>query len=243
MIGDRISHYKITAKVGEGGMGIVYRAEDSKLGRQVALKFLPEEMLKNKLALERFLREARTAAAISHPHICTIYEIGEHEGRPFIAMEYLEGEPLSSRIEKSALPVDMVLEIGAANGARLAKISERFEARAVAVEPSAEAIQDGRVRFPDVKFVKAKASAIPLQEMFDLIIINFVLHWVDRRNLLRSMAEIDRLLKDGGYLIIGDFLPSNLTKVRYHHVKNQEIYTYKQNYAATFLASGPQFLL
>jgi tRNA A-37 threonylcarbamoyl transferase component Bud32/tetratricopeptide (TPR) repeat protein len=125
LIGDMISHYKVTEKIGEGGMGIVYRAEDIKLGRRVALKFLPEEMLKNKMALERFLREARTAAAISHPHICTIYEIGEHEGRPFIAMEYIEGEPLSTRIEKNALPVDMVLEIGGALADALMTAHER----------------------------------------------------------------------------------------------------------------------
>ena len=74
--------------------------------------------------------------------------------------------------------------------------------------------------------------------MFDLVIINFVFNWIDRSNLLRSVAEIDRLLVDGGFLIIGDFLPSNLTKVRYHHLPEKEVYTYKQNYAATFLASG-----
>jgi len=77
-----------------------------------------------------------------------------------------------------------------------------------------------------------------LRGSFDLIIVNFVFHWIDRANLLRSMAEIDRLLEDSGYLIIGDFLPSNLTKVQYHHMEDPKIYTYKQNYAATFTASG-----
>ena len=131
-----------------------------------------------------------------------------------------------------------VLEVGAANGYRLAAISERYGARVVAVEPSVEAIVDGKSRFPYVEFVRGGASAIPLQELFDLIIVNFVFHWIDRTNLLRSVAEIDRLLMDGGFLIIGDFFPSNLMKVRYHHLPDQKAYTYKQDYAATFMASG-----
>ena len=141
-------------------------------------------------------------------------------------------------IELYHLRPHSVLEVGAANGYRLAAISERYGARVMAVEPSVEAIVDGMSRFPDVEFVRGGASAIPLQELFDLIIVNFVFHWIDRTNLLRSVAEIDRLLVDGGFLIIGDFHPSNLIKVRYHHLTEQEVYTYKQNYAGTFLASG-----
>jgi len=140
-------------------------------------------------------------------------------------------------IELYYLRPGSVLEVGAANGYRLAAISERYGARVVAVEPSVEAILDGESRFPCVEFVRG-ASAIPLQELFDLIIVNFVFHWIDRDNLLRSIAGIDRLLVDGDFLIIGDFFPSNLTKVRYHHLAEQEVYTFKQNYAATFLASG-----
>jgi SAM-dependent methyltransferase len=131
-----------------------------------------------------------------------------------------------------------ILEVGAANGFRLAAISERHDSRMVAVEPSIEAILDGKSKFPRIKFVQGEASAIPLQELFDLIIVNFVFHWIDRINLLRSIAEIDRLLADGGFLIIGDFLPSNLTRVRYHHLAGEEVHTYKQNYGAVFLASG-----
>lgn len=141
-------------------------------------------------------------------------------------------------IELYHIQPDNVLEVGAANGSRLAVISELYNARVVAVEPSVEAILNGKTRFPRVEFIRAGASAIPLLELFDLIIVNFVFHWIDRANLLRSVAEIDRLLIDGGYLIIGDFSPSNLTMVRYHHLQDQEVYTYKQNYAATFLASG-----
>ncbi len=108
----------------------------------------------------------------------------------------------------------------------------------MAVEPSAAAIADGQQRFPNVEFVHSVAHTIPLEGAFDLTIINFVLHWIDRRNLLRSVAEIDRLVAEGGYLLIGDFYPNNRLKVLYHHLPEQEVYTYKQNYAATFLASG-----
>ncbi|MCX5753846.1 MAG: serine/threonine-protein kinase, partial [Candidatus Krumholzibacteria bacterium] len=125
MIGRTISHYRILEKLGEGGMGVVYKAEDTKLKRVVALKFLPQDLTRDAEAKARFNREAQAAAALNHPNICTIYEVGEHEGQSFIAMELVEGQSLKERIERGPLPIDDAVSFAIQVGEGLGEAHEK----------------------------------------------------------------------------------------------------------------------
>jgi len=111
IVGQTVSHYRVLSKLGGGGMGIVYEAEDLRLGRHVALKFIPDHLAKDPRALERFTREARAASQLNHPNICTIHDIEDNHGQPFIVMEKLEGESLKQRIHGQALELDDLLDI------------------------------------------------------------------------------------------------------------------------------------
>lgn len=132
-----------------------------------------------------------------------------------------------------------VLDVGAANGVRLAALCRRTGARGVALEPSWNALMDGKARFPNISFTRGVADRLPFADgSFDLVAISYVLHWIDRGRLLAAATELDRVLQDRGVLLLVDFHPSNLTRVPYHHVASGEVYTFKQNYGALFVATG-----
>lgn len=151
----------------------------------------------------------------------------------------LAHDPVLKILQLVDLRPENMLEIGASNGYRLHELRTRFKCKATAVEPSQEAIDDGQGRYPGITFLQGVACDLPIEddEQFDLVIVNFVFHWIDRATLLRSVAETDRVLKDGGYLIIGDFYPAYPERVTYHHLPESNVWTYKQNYSEIFLAT------
>lgn len=136
--------------------------------------------------------------------------------------------------------IGSVLELGCANGWRLNRLRSILgnDCRYVGIDASREAIEDGLERHPGLVLHQAVLTDVPIEEEFDLAIVNFVLHWVDRRTLLKSIGEIDRMIRDGGFLILGDFLPDFPQRRHYHHCPGDAVYTYKQDYAAIFTALG-----
>ncbi|NWF37921.1 class I SAM-dependent methyltransferase [Mariprofundus sp. NF] len=151
------------------------------------------------------------------------------------------GDDLPFQILKESLQlaeVKSVLEVGCANGWRLNLLSEMFpDATFSGMDASLAAIEDGKKRYPGITLTHGLLSEIPFEKSFDLVIVNFVLHWVDRSSLIRSVSEIDRVVNDGGYLLLGDFLPDMPQRRIYHHV-DQGVYTYKQDYPQLFKSLG-----
>lgn len=146
-------------------------------------------------------------------------------------------EPLQM-LRRHGIEPKRAIEIGASNGYRMAALQQRHPCDAWAVDPSQAAIEDGRRRYPSVRFEYGEADEAPWQfaGVFDLVIVHFVLHWVERSLLMQSVAGIDRVLADGGHLVLGDFAPANRWRIPYRH--RAGVWTYKQDYAALFLASG-----
>jgi SAM-dependent methyltransferase len=145
-------------------------------------------------------------------------------------------DPVAQCVRLAGLRPSSILEIGAAAGDRVAALAGELGASAHAVDPSAAAIEDGRRRHPHVAMSVAAMDTLPNIGPFDLVVVNFVFHWVDRRLLLRSVSEVDRMVADGGHLVIGDFLPAGHAKTQYHH--RPGVWTFKQRYSDVFTTSG-----
>ncbi len=154
--------------------------------------------------------------------------------------EIRENDPALELIFSIDRPLGSVLEVGCATGWRLDAVATETGALCVGVDVSEEALKEGKRRFGDLVLLRARASSLPIAAgvFFDLVVASFVFHWIDRRHLLRAVAEIDRVLADGGWLVVADFFPDLPTKVPYHHLEGSGIYTFKQDYSELFRASG-----
>lgn len=139
-------------------------------------------------------------------------------------------------IKRNNLKITNAAEVGAYNGFRLARIMRDYSCKAVAFEPSRRAVNNGKTQYPDIEFHCNTASKLDAKDgAFDLVIASYVFHWIDRKTLLRSVSEIDRVLADGGHLVISDFLVSRPERTRYHHLPEREVWTYKQKYEDIFI--------
>lgn len=147
---------------------------------------------------------------------------------PLLALEWLGSD----------FQFKSLIELGCSNGWRLAKLADRMTGRLVGIDASAHAIENGKACWPTLDLRRGMLCSLPVDETFDVVIVNFVLHWVDRTTLARSIAEIDRVTADNGILLLGDFLPDYCTRRRYHHRPELSMYTYKQDYPAIFESLG-----
>lgn len=155
-----------------------------------------------------------------------------------VTSDYIDTDVPLYFLDKYSLHPRSVLEIGCSNGWRLAEIMKRRSCRALGVESSEKAIIDGRQRYPGVEFKRALAHSLGEVGAHDLVIVNYILHWVSREKLLASVTEIDRGVAEKGYLVIGDFLPDSPSMNSYSHLAEGEVFTYKLDYAGIFLATG-----
>lgn len=151
---------------------------------------------------------------------------------------YVENDVPLYFIDKYSIKPKNVLEVGCGNGFRLSEIYRKYGSKCIGVEPSSSAIADGKKKYPDIELQKGLVHSLPIVDKNDLVIVNYVLHWVSREMLLKSITEIDRVVSESGYLIVGDFLPDYPSANRYHHLLDDEVYTYKLDYSGIFLATG-----